>query len=376
MIIETDVLIIGAGFAGCILAHKLSDLKINNILVDKKKEYPDLFRAEKVEPEQARLLRKMGVFNFLIPKPTPVGKIKFYCNGKLSENDASKQYGFRYNHTVNNLRKHLPDSTELIIDKIISASVDFYGHRLITLENGKIIRCKLLIIATGGHTSLLKIFNLARVYDKSLKSLSIGFDISKKDKQNFDFKGFNCYDVGEKNKIDYLTAFSIGDNFMRVNVFTQWDNDDQGVKLFRANTMQALQENFPDLKELIGEFEIKGKVQVYPTKFYRLKNIYQRGLLVIGDEFQSVSPTTGTGLSKITVEVDLLTEKYITKWLSKKNISSLDIWKFYHSNAKVKVDHISKDSWRYYRNMWDDKYKALLWRLYEKISDIYIKYLL
>ncbi len=369
-LIDTDISIVGAGFAGCIIAHKLASMNISCTLIDRKDPFPDIFRAEKVEPEQARLLKSLGVFDYLSPSPTPVGTIKLFKKGITSDFDASKQYGFRYSDTVNNLRSLLPVKAKLIVDKIDDIRTSTCTQE-IKLSSGKLIKSKLIILASGGNGSLLKSFGLRRRYQASLHSLSFGFDIEKTDGTNFDINGFNYYN--ESDGVDYLTAFNIGNNTMRVNVFTQWQKDNPSVSAFRENSMQTIEKYFPKLSDHIGEYKIISKVQVFPTSFYRLKNIYQAGMIVVGDELQSVSPATGTGLSKIVTEADRLTEHYIPKWLANECVTSYDVWKYYHDKEKSTMERHSKNAWHYYRNMLNPKYKSFKYKIIDRLNNYYFK---
>ncbi len=56
---DADVVIVGAGLAGTTAATLLAKSGFSVLLIDRHLEYPACFKAEKVEADQAELLRKI-----------------------------------------------------------------------------------------------------------------------------------------------------------------------------------------------------------------------------------------------------------------------------------------------------------------------------
>ncbi|MDO6424860.1 FAD-dependent oxidoreductase [Saccharophagus degradans] len=358
---NSDVLIIGAGLSGLCLAHQLAAQGISCNIVDKKQDYPESFRADKLEYNQIDQLRKMHLDQFVIPQMKPIGNIQSYCDGQLETIDTIDQYGFDYTKTVNNLRANLPSGVALKLGTVTNITTGA-SHQTISLKDNQQLTAKVVVIATGGNESVTKLVGIQRNLIPSLTSLNFGFDVKRKDGTPFDFRGFNYYAEQLTNGVDYITFFLIGDN-MRVNIFSQWDAKDPRAKALRADPLAEMPKHFKELYRFVGELELASKVQVFPTHFYRTSGHVQNGLVVIADEFQSVSPATGKGLDKLTNDVTLLSEKYIPAWLSNGRASKRDIAQFYNDKSKKAVDLKGISDWMYYRRLSTGKKPSILQRI-------------
>lgn len=347
----SDIAIIGAGFSGLSLAHALSKSGFKICIIDKRSKCPDLFRAEKIEYDQASLMRKLDILNFRFPANAPIGKTLNFNGQTHEEFETTEQYGISYGDTVNNLRENLPDNVEVLtdnVDKIINTN----DIQKVYFSDNTHIEAKLIVIASGGTGKLTKPLGIKRLYANELRSLSFGFDIQRTDGKPFDFhglKGFNYHVKSPISEIEYITIFSIGDR-MRVNLFTQLEARNKLTKSLRDNPIDSINNIFPNIFNYTGTIKVCSSVQVMPTHFYILKNHIQPGIVIIGDEFQSVNPTTGTGLSKILNDADVLSNIYIPKWMESKNVSKNNIKKYYQDKTKISADRNSLDSWIYYQN--------------------------
>ncbi len=72
---SADVVVIGAGMAGCISAKLLSDQGLKVVLVDKFEKSPPVFRAEKIEKDQIDLLDKFNLLSQRRPLAEPLGSM-------------------------------------------------------------------------------------------------------------------------------------------------------------------------------------------------------------------------------------------------------------------------------------------------------------
>jgi 2-polyprenyl-6-methoxyphenol hydroxylase-like FAD-dependent oxidoreductase len=68
-----DVALVGAGFAGICAVHALARLGLRVALVERWVLMPDLFRAEKIESDQAKFLRVPELLSFRRPLAQRVG---------------------------------------------------------------------------------------------------------------------------------------------------------------------------------------------------------------------------------------------------------------------------------------------------------------
>lgn len=361
-----DVVIIGAGLSGLCLAHQLANQGIRCAVLDKKPTYPDAFRADKLEHNQIAALRNAKLDAFVVPQSEPIGAIKSYKLGVIEEVDTIDQYGFSYPATVNNLRSNLPALAHFEVSTVtaIANSADI---QKVSTKSGKEFLGKVVIISTGGNESVTKLVNIRRKYDPTLNSLNFGFDVVRKDRALFDFRGFNYHAEEPTLGIDYVTFFLIGDD-MRVNIFTQWDAKHPRATAMRKNPIEEMKRYFHKLHDYVGEIELSSKVQAFPTHFYRVRNHIQPGIVVIADEYQSVSPATGKGLDKLTKDTSLLASQYIPEWLKTGTASSKQIADFYKDDEKIKTDQHAWGDWQYYLNAYKGKKPSLKERVAYKIK--------
>lgn len=341
-----DVAIIGAGFTGLNLAYSLAASKLDVVIFERKDSYPDAFRAEKIETDQAKIMRELGTLDYRVPKMPPLGIIQNLENGKLTQIDTVEQYGISYNQTVNNLRKHLPENIK-VIDKAVVNISDSGKLRNLQLSDNSILEAKIVILCTGGNVKMLNTLGINRMIEANLVSLSFGFDLEIENSSVVPFNGFNYHINNNEHKINYLTLFPIG-NRMRVNLFTQLRTKDRLTSELKNNTIETIQKCFPRLTEYTGQIKLASKVQIMPTQFYRLQNHIRPGFIVMADEYQGVNPVTGTGLSKVLTDVKVLSQKYIPEWIKNNRFEKIDMKAFYKDNDKVHSDRNSLYSWIHY----------------------------
>ena len=361
MTMTVDVIIIGAGLAGTTAAYVLASKGIETLTIDRNECYPEAFRAEKIEPHQASLFRKFGLLDYRMPLTVPIGDIDVYKDRKVSRVNTIEQYGFNYTNTVNNFRKVLRKKSKILCERITNIELGDTIQTVTTVENE--YTCRLVILATGGSDTLLKKIGIKRIYDKSMVTLSFAFDLQLESGNQFPFNGFNYTFNSTKNKLDYITLFKIGDT-MRANIFTQWLPASDEFKQFRESPLESMKKHFPHLITQIGKYKIVTKVQAFPTTFYRLSDISKPGIVIIGDEFQSVSPTTGTGLDKVTVDVDRLCNHYIPNWLKTPKMDANKITQFYDDTNKRYTDYQSMKRWIDSRNRHYGFFKKYILKLY------------
>ena len=355
---KTDVLIVGAGLAGTGLAFNLARQNVPVIVVDRMAHYPDAFRAEKIEAAQAAMMRKLHMFEHRVPVACPIGVITTYRAGVTSLFDTVDQYGITYGDTINSLRRNLLTDVDLRVGDVLSIS-NSDDVQVALLKGGATIRARLVVLATGGSGKLLKSVGMARRYHRSLHSLNVGFDIERTNGEPFSFAGFNYYLKQTTDGVDYVTVFRIGAR-TRVNVYTQWSTHDARLRLMRDQPREQMIRHFPDLEANIGKFNVCSKIQFFQTRCYRVHNVEQPGVVVIGDEFQSVGPSTGTGLSKVTTDIDVLAHDLVPQWLSTPGMGRSKIAEYYDSPRKRECDEQSLMKWVSYRDA-GSTYVRLQW---------------
>ncbi|WP_309489490.1 FAD-dependent oxidoreductase [Oceaniferula flava] len=346
---SADVVIIGAGMAGCISAKLLAAQGLQVILVDRFKQSPPVFRAEKLEKDQIDLLAKFDLLSQRRPLADPLGVNVNYNDGRITEHHDVEQYGIRYHDTINQLRQEVSKLVEYRVAKVESIVEDpeHPQSQIIHLADAEPLHAPLVIVASGYRSGLLKKRGVQYREDKDLASISYGFDIERPDQSPFDSNAYGYFLKPDKNGIDYITIFRIGET-MRANVFTQLKSSDPRVKELKNNTYPALQKYFPDLEKLTDPFQLISKVEMFATYFYQMRTPELNGVVAIGDAYQSVSPTTGTGLSKVLNDVDVLCNVFVPRWFQNQSFDHKEINEFYQFAQKKEADTHSSRSWKWY----------------------------
>ena len=345
---DADVIIIGSGFSGTVAAYVLSRAGVSVLALDRSVTYPDAFRAEKLEPNQADMLRGFGLLDYRQPFAGPIGKTINFRGGVRSEFDTHNQYGIRYGDTVNSFRKALKSKVLSVCSRVTDLNLTDEVQTVITSD--KAYTCRLVVLAAGGSEALLKKVGIRRRNHATLNSFSLAFDIERADGAPFSFNGFNYFLEGSNADIDYVTIFQIG-NVMRVNLVTQWSFSSPKIKAFKSSPLVSMDRYFPKLMDEIGVYKITSKIQFFPTSFYRATNTDKSGIVVIGDDFQSVSPATGTGLDKVMTDVDRLCNVYIHDWLQTPGMGKDKVQQFYDDRVKKATDNMSLERWISYRDI-------------------------
>ena len=307
------------------------------------------FKAEKLEPYQTDLLREFGLLEERRPASEPILEIDERRGGRLRARSVGEQYGMRYHDTVNRLRRVVSERVE-VREGLVDAIENGPDAQVVRLRGAPPLRARLVILAAGGNPALVQGLGMKRREVKDLRTLSLGFDLRRADGGDFPFRGFN-YVPGhaEEHRANLLTLFRI-DGAMRANLFTMWAPREARVREFLDAPLRALRRICPDLERDTGSLDVEGRVQAVPTVYYRLENVLQPGVVVIGEEFQSVSPATGTGLDKVLTDVAVLCREHVPEWLSTPGMGVEKIARFYEDPLKRRIDERSRAEWVHSHN--------------------------
>ena len=364
---DAEIIIVGGGFSGASAANVLSDQGISVITIDRHKDYPNFFRAEKIEPNQASALSKFGLLEARRPLVGPIGKTINYKDGVSEVFDTKNQFGMSYSDTVNSFREVVKSKSQFICSTVVDIRLSESLQTVVT--KGGEYSCRLIVLAAGGSEVLLKKIGIERRNQPSLTSFSFAFDIVLSGEDSFPYSGLNYFLTNSDKTIDYATIFKIGETF-RVNVFTQWPVGSSLITDLMKSPKDFMDEYFPDLEGQVGPYEIVSKVQAFPTAFYRLSKVKKPGIVVIGDDYQSVSPATGSGLDKVVTDVDRLCNTYVPLWLKTEGMKAQKIKQFYDDAEKKSVDDSSLSRWISYR----DNHRGFWGRQMSKFEIRYKRY--
>ena len=359
MQISVDVLVVGAGFGGTALALSLLDKGARVMLTDQRRDYPStFFRAEKIEASQAARMRRLGLFELRRPLATPVEAIETWIDGETETITPKEQYGLDYAEAVNAFRDRFAaraqteDRAMFRIAKLEALDLGADGWRLARLSDGGQVRARLVVLAGGMLSRSHSDLHLRNFALPDLRSMTFGFDLALKDGAQAR-RGHHLEDraVAAAAALDYVTYFPLGDR-LRVNVFTRWRPEDPRCARMRAQPLETLSQLLPDGTATLPPHMLASPVYACPTTFSRLQNPGRQGVVILGDQYQTVSPTTGMGLDKVLTDVELLAGRYAPDWLERfpAGAPAHAVARFYRDEEKRRTDDEALSVWRFYRD--------------------------
>jgi 2-polyprenyl-6-methoxyphenol hydroxylase-like FAD-dependent oxidoreductase len=337
-----DVAVIGAGFCGSVLGLKAADLGLRVRAFDSLDEYPDHFRAEKLEPDQYAILEELDLIDLVRPRDSvSINEVHEFVGTKRTVVPCHNHRGMDYAATVNSFRAALQQRGVLEPRKI-SKICDAADHCAIYLDDKTTISARLVIVATGLGAGLRKSLMLRTHEPNALLSTSFGFDVASNSPDGFPHSAFNLRPEKFVSGLQYATFFPIGDR-MRVNVFTCWQPGSNNVRNFRKNPLLVMDRLFPSMRSAISSFQLTSPLQVYTTNYYRQNCDHLKSTVVVGDAYQSVSPATGVGISKCLTDASVLLRAIQIS--PGEQFKSIDLRAFYNDPLKREVDDRALHRW-------------------------------
>ncbi len=335
---EADVMIVGAGAAGATLASLLGPMGLDVVLADPLDPMPPLFRAEKIEPDQADLLRKFGLLEGLLPWTARIRRVDEARAGRILLTVALEQYGVFFQDLINQLRLAIPAEVDYRKVKVVAVERGDEGQ-LVRLDDGSEVRARLVVFAAGGSLNAQKLFGLSRREISRPHCMAFGFTLSQVSEKNHASDALTYFGDKIDAGIDFISLFPICD-VLRANLFSYWHPKDPRVKALAAQPVTELDQLLPGFTDLAGKLELVGKVQSIAIDLDTVEGHHQPGLVVVGDAYQAVAPTTGTGLSKVLTDVDCLVS-HLPTWFASPGMAADKIASFYNDPRKVASDRHS-----------------------------------
>jgi 2-polyprenyl-6-methoxyphenol hydroxylase-like FAD-dependent oxidoreductase len=333
--------------AGATAATVLGAKGIRVTLLDARDPVARCFKAEKIEADQAALLRKFGLLKSMLPVAGRIREILNAQRGKVLYSQPIEQYGIHYHDMVNIVRQGLPAKVDFRIGRVEGIETGPETQRVRT-STGEELTARLLVVASGTAAQLCAPLGIHRRMIREKHSLAIGFDIAPNEGAAFPFDSVTYYPAGVANRIAYLTLFLIG-RAMRANLFLYRTSDDSWVRQFTRSPAELLEASLPGLTKITGPFRAEGRVECAAIHLYKAEQFLHPGLILIGDAFQSVCPSTGTGLSRVLTDVDVLTE-HVPHWLETPGMGLEKMRQFYDHPSKIATDASSLGQAEYVRD--------------------------
>jgi 2-polyprenyl-6-methoxyphenol hydroxylase-like FAD-dependent oxidoreductase len=334
-----DVVVVGAGLAGVATAAVLGRRGRRVAIVDPRAECPPVFKAEKIEPDQADLLRRLSLLDGVLPHVQPIPSVTEAHWGLRLRTRSLEQYGTLYQNLVNAVRRQIPASvcTETAKAVAVDTTDDLQTVRLGT---GRELTARLVVVATGTVGRLQQSLGFERHLVRANHSLCSGFDIERDDGKPFEFDSLTYWADRLAERVDYATFFPVP-GAMRVNLFSYRDPRDEWVHELARDPAAVLQASMPRLMRATGRWRSTTKVETRAIDLYVVKAPARRGIVLLGDSFQSVCPATGTGVTRILTDVERFCEVYAPAWLETPGMGVDKIASFYADATKVACDRRS-----------------------------------
>lgn len=327
-----DVVIVGGGAAGAATAAMLGRAGVSTVLVDPRAAAPPDFRCEKLEKSQVLLLDQAGLGPALRAVATPVEVLWTVRFGRVVERRPMPQLDFRYTDLVDAFRDTIGGAARLEVAKVVDLRTTA-DRQDVVLEDGRILRPRLVVLATGLSRTLPDRLGLTRRVRSAAHSLCAGFDLVSDEPGGFPLPALTWYPDRPEERISYLTLFPLG-GVMRANLFLYRPLQDPWLQALREDPLVALRGAMPGLDRLLGRARLSGSVRLRQSDLYDLEGLDRPGLIVIGDAAGTSCPAAGTGMDNVLTDALRLCQAHLPGWLSTPGMGTEKIAAFYQDPVR------------------------------------------
>jgi 2-polyprenyl-6-methoxyphenol hydroxylase-like FAD-dependent oxidoreductase len=159
---------------------------------------------------------------------------------------------------------------------------------------------------------------------------------------------------------------------MRANFFVYRTLGEEWVNRFKQKPYEELMRAIPELVRFTGPCRITSRVEMCPIDLYGVSGHIQPGLVLIGDAYQSVCPTTSKGLSKVLTDVDVLSE-CVPQWLRTPGMGNEKLSDYYAHPRKTACDTKSLRRAQYCRALSTNS--SYLWQIHRELRYLVVRLL-
>jgi 2-polyprenyl-6-methoxyphenol hydroxylase-like FAD-dependent oxidoreductase len=336
---HTDIAIVGGGLAGSTTAAMLARAGYGVVLIDPHPVYPSDFRCEKLDGPQARILQKTGLADAVMRVATHDRECWVARFDRVVDRRAGDQYGVMYDTLVNAMRAEVPASS-LLAGKALDVATG-YDRQIVKLADGEEVSARLIVMANGLNSGLRQRLGFAREDLSKAHSIAIGFDLKPVGRPAFPIPALTYYCSRPRDRTAYITLFPIGP-VMRANLMTYRDLHDPWLQQLRAAPEQTLLALLPALRDIMGDFEVDGRIQIRPADLYVTRGCNRAGIVLAGDAYATSCPAAGTGAGKVLNDVERLCNVHIPRWFATPGMGEDKIAAFYSDPVKQAYDQFSQ----------------------------------
>lgn len=323
-VITDDVVIVGGGFAGALLALVLARRGETVTVVDLHETYPEDFRCEKLSPAQVQGLTELGVLDALATL--------------APEGAALTSVGLRYEWLVRALRAAWPERVMFVHGRVERLETG-EDRQTVHLADGRRLAARLVVLAAGPMTKLAEPLGAHRHTLRKRHSLCVGFSIVSAETPPRPLQALAHHGERPGDGMGFVSLFPMR-GAMRANLFAYRDPTSAWARACLQDPIGALYEAMPGLKRRLGPLTLVSPVETRATDLYQVEDVVQPGVVLIGDAFRSSCPATGMGVSRIVADVAALAA-LLPAWLATPGMGADKIAAYYADPAKREVDHTS-----------------------------------
>tara|TARA_B100000029_G_C17598866_1_gene965111 strand:+ start:1944 stop:3116 length:1173 start_codon:yes stop_codon:yes gene_type:complete len=299
--IETEILIIGSGLVGLVVAHSLSSLNYKLTIVDRKKtidtkKYFSDTRTTAVSEGSKIFLEKLSLWSFLEPYCEPIKQIKVYdrsSKNKILFNNYKEDSNLGYVIENKIFSKILLDklknkkNTNVLFDQDVKKIQLDENNAKAYLQKYK-ITSKLIVSADGKNSNVKKMVGnktYKKIYSENALVLNFSHETSL---NNIAYEAFL-----NTGPLAILPMKSFKQYFKSTLI---WSNKPEFLKKLNDLDNRFIA-NF--IEEKIGS--IVGKIikvntkQIFPLSAHINESFINKRLVYVGDSAHSIHPIAGQG---------------------------------------------------------------------------------
>jgi len=299
--IDTDVLIIGAGLVGLVVAHSLSSLNYKVTVIDKspfiktKKSFNDT-RTVAVSEGSKQFLESLSLWTYLDKHAEPIKTIKVYdriSTNKIlfSNNIKNKKLGYvienkKFSEILNT--KLLDFDNTKIFNNTILQKIEVNKQYSKSYMQNKEINSRLVIAADGKNSVTRKLVG-NKVFKKNYSESALVLNFFHEKKLNN-----TAYEVFYNTGPLAILPMRSFKNFFQSTII--WSNENEFlVKLMHSHKDFLLNYIDEQVGEITGKIIKINSVQKFPLSAHINDSFVNKRLIYVGDSAHSIHPIAGQG---------------------------------------------------------------------------------